>query len=142
MKKLLFSALVIAATFTSAFVTEVKINRTVSTAFARDYALAKQVVWVSTPDYVKASFTENDKNIDVFYNHDGVKIGVSSGISIEQLPISAKRIFAKKYGAYSVREAIEFTTEDETTYFLNVANDKEKLILKVNSLSVEVFKRL
>jgi hypothetical protein len=73
--------------------------------------------------------------MEAFYNGTGEKIGSSRAISIDELPLKAKRSFAKDYADYTVKEVIEFNGTDETAYYLSAENEKTAVILKVNSVS-------
>jgi hypothetical protein len=132
MKKLLFSALIAVSIVSSAFAADVnKVNVRILNSFRGEYAGVSQVEWVSKAQFVKASFMVDNKKVEAFYSHDGERIGTASNITLEDLPTSAKRIFAKKYAGYTVKEAIEFNSDQEQAYFLTAVNEKESVILKI-----------
>ena len=110
--------------------------------FAAEFKKASDVSWTSTENYIKASFILQSEKMEAFYNYDGEKIGTSKAFNVEALPVHAKRAFAKKYQGYTVKQAIEFEGIDETAYFISAENDKESVILKVNSFdNLSTFKR-
>ena len=132
MKKLLMAALLVATLATSAFA---KATTTVNYAALKNFNIefrhASDVSWSSTENYIKASFVYDNEKIEAFYTLDGDKIGTTKGISVDQLPVKAKRAFAKSFGGYDVKQGILFEGVEENAYFLSAENEKESLIVKV-----------
>ena len=69
--------------------------------------------------------------MEAFYNVDGEISGTSKAITLEDLPVNAKRSFAKRFNGYTVKEIIHFDGTEETAYYISAENDKETVILKV-----------
>lgn len=139
----LFIAAVLTVTFaTTAFISDdKKINAIIMQNFNADFSNADNVKWTVKPNYVKASFIVNGEKTEAFYDHNGDAIGCSKKITLESLPVDAKRTFARKYSDYTVKEAIIFDGVDETAYFISAENDKYAVILKVTNTGVSVFKK-
>jgi hypothetical protein len=134
MKKAFFSAVLALLLATSSYAGETgKVNSKVMSNFPVEFSKAKNVSWTSTQDYVKASFNEDEKSKEAYYDRDGNLLGVTSWISIDELPISAKRSFAKKYADFTATELIKLDGTDETTYYISAKNDSKSLILKVSA---------
>src|SRR5206468_1765583 len=110
-----------------------KVNTVAVNNFKVEFKNASDVTWTATDTYVKATFILNSEKIEAFYNENGEKIGTSRAISIEELPVKAKRAFAKKFDGYTVKQAIEFNGTEETAYYIAADNEKEAVILKVTS---------
>ena len=69
-------------------------------------------------------------------------VGTSRAINLEELPVKARRAFAKKFDGYTVKQAIAFDGAEETAYYISAENEKEAVILKVdNSDGLSTFKR-
>src|SRR4051812_40760056 len=101
MKKLLMAALLLVTIAGSALATETNtVSSTVANNFAYDYTKASNVTWTTTDNYVKATFILNNQRMEAFYNLEGDKIGSSTAFNVEELPVKAKRVFAKKYDGY------------------------------------------
>jgi hypothetical protein len=133
MKKLLISAVLTVLIATSSFAADGKeLNSKVVDNFFVEFKHAKNVTWKSTENFVKASFILNDKSMAAFYDLDGNMIGTTSNIAIDDLPTNAKRAFAKKYGEYTVKEAIQFDGVEDTAYFISAESEKQTLLLKVS----------
>ncbi|HEX8333088.1 MAG TPA: hypothetical protein VF622_10720 [Segetibacter sp.] len=142
MKKLIIAALLTITVATSVFASdEKKLNVNVLRSFETQFEDAEKVKWSSNSKYIKASFEVNGKKTDAFYNLDGEYIGCTKKITLEDLPVNAKRTFAKKYSDYTVKEAIKFDGTEETAYFVSAENDKQSLILKITGAGVSVFKK-
>lgn len=141
MKKILLTAFIAVALISSAFASPAKeVNYFVSNSFKRNFPDVTNVLWDITPSYAKAAFVFRGVRTEAFYKLDGNLIGTSSAVSLDDLPISAKRSFAKKYGSYTVKEAIKFEGDDETAYFISAETEKQKVVLKVNDNNISVYK--
>jgi hypothetical protein len=142
MKKLFIAALLTVTFATSAFTADdKKISYKIKQNFSADFADADKVTWIVKADFVKASFEVEGEKMEAFYDHSGAAIGCSKKITLDNLPVQAKRTFAKKYSDYTVKEAIKFDGVDETAYYISAENDKQSVILKVTGAGISVFKR-
>jgi len=84
----------------------------------------------------------NEKRMEAYYNLDGEVIGTSTPITLEELPVKAKRTIAKKFEGYTFTEAIRFEGAEENAFYIFTQNDKETVILKVTDTDqVVTFKK-
>src|SRR5688572_5004477 len=84
MKKLFFTAMIAVSVVSSAFASDVKkVNYRVLHAFEQQYRGASNVEWTSKPEFVKATFTQDNAKVDVFYNYNGDKIGASKSVEAD-----------------------------------------------------------
>ncbi len=142
MKKLFIAILLTVTVATSAFTADdKKISLKIKENFRTEFAEAEKVTWSLKSNYAKASFEIEGKKAEAFYTLNGESIGCSRKITLEDIPVKAKRTFAKKYSDYTVKEAIKFESDEETAYFISAENDKESVILKVTGIGVSVFKK-
>lgn len=143
MKKLFLSALIATTVATAAFATDAnKISYRVMNSFKSQFNQADNVTWTLRENFAKATFKQEGKTIEAFYNLNGESIGTSKHISVDELPTNAKRVLAKRYNGYNVTEAIQFDGIDENAYYVSVENDSEKVVLKVDSFdSVSLYKK-
>jgi opacity protein-like surface antigen len=136
MKKLLLATLLAVSVAASAFAKDVtSATAAAQSNFKSEFKRAADVSWSATDQFVKASFVYNNEKMEAFYNANGDKIGTTRAIALEELPVKAKRAFAKKYDGYTVKEAIEFDGTDTTDYYISAENDKESVIIKVSNAS-------
>lgn len=132
MKNFILSAFLAVTIATSAFATgENKISSVVLNHFKVDFQDATNVSWSSNTGYAKAAFTWEKHEMEVFYDIDGSIHAMSTKIELDELPVNAKRTFAKTYQGYTVKEAIKFIQASEEAYFLKVENDAETVVIKV-----------
>jgi hypothetical protein len=142
MKKLFIATLLIATVVTSAFAKPTKVNYLALKSFTAEFKKASDVSWTSTSEYIKANFLFEDQRMEAFYSPTGDKIGTTRGISIDELPLKAKRAYAQKYSDYNVKEAILFEGVEENAYFISAENETENVIVKVfDNGTVSPFKK-
>jgi len=132
MKKYFLSALVsIAITVTSFAAEGNKVSLGVLNNFAYHFKHASDVTWTSEENYAKATFKWNNISTEAVYTPEGDFIGSMQAITLEELPVNAKRKFAKKYEGYTVKEAIRFEGSKEKAYYVSAEDGKGSVILKV-----------
>ena len=142
MKKLFIAALLTITVVTSAFASDEKrMNVNVLRSFQTQFEGAENVKWSTNLKYIKATFEVDGEKSDAFYDLDGAFIGSSKKITLDDLPVQAKRTFAKKYSDHTVKEAIKFDGVEETAYFVSAENEKQSVILKITGAGVSVFKK-
>lgn len=133
MKKLLFTALFAVTVVVSAFATDAdKVSAAAYNNFKASFKRAGDVSWTISKDYTTATFLYNNIRTQALYTPEGEFIGTNTAVALEELPVKAKRSFAKKYDGYTVKEAIRFEGNEEGAYFIAAENEKEVVILKVN----------
>ena len=101
--------------------------------FKADFGEAVNASWTVTSTHHQVTFDIDGKKLSALYTLDGDLIGTSSAIAIENLPVKAKRAFAKKFDGYTVREAQKFELQDETSYYIYAVKDNEALIIKLGA---------
>lgn len=142
MKKLLVAMVLIATSFTSAIAKPLKVNNLILKSFAAEFTNVSFVTWTTTADYTKAEFVFDNQKMKAFYSPAGEKIGMSTAISLTELPFKVKRAFAKKYIHYNVMEVIFFECADENAYYISAEDEKEKRVIKANDDgSLSTFKK-
>jgi hypothetical protein len=133
MKKLFITAVLALSLTATSFAGDAnKVNSKATSSFAAEFADAKNVSWTSKDNYVKASFTLDNKSMEAYYDFQGELVGTSNAIEISDLPTIAKRSFAKKYAGYTVKAAIRFQGVDETAYYISAENEAQSVVLKVS----------
>lgn len=142
MKKLILAALIAVSVSGSAFAhNENQVDQRAVGNFEATFSGASNVEWTSKENFTKASFIQDEQKVEVFYNPEGDFIATTRQIKMEDIPAFVKRIFAKKYSGYTVKEAFKFIAEDETSYFIAAENEKESIVLKVKDGSISVYSK-
>jgi len=132
MKKLFISGLLMIAVAASSFAAEGnKVSFTVQNNFSSQFKHISDVEWKSTDNYTKATFVLNGVRTEALYDEEGEFIGTNQAITLEELPVKAKRAFAKKYDGYTVKQAIRFEGSQEDAYYISAESDKGTVVLKV-----------
>ena len=132
MKKLFISALLAITVAVSSFAAEGNnVSYAVHNNFSYQFKKVSDVQWTSGENYTMATFTLNNVRTQALYTPEGEFIGTNQAVTLEELPVSAKREFAKKYDGYTVKEAIRFEGADESAYYISAENEKGSVILKV-----------
>ena len=133
MKNLFIAALLSFTVAASAFAaTPKEVSAAILSNFTGEFKKASDVSWSVTNDYTKAEFTIDNARTEAYYNAKGDIIATSKNITLDELPLKAKRSFARKFAGYNVKEAIRFEGFDEVAYYISGENEKEAVILKVN----------
>lgn len=132
MKNLIITSLLAVMVFASASAAPKPVSSAILTNFHIAYKRASDICWSVTNDYTKAMFTEDNAKIEVYYTFNGDVIGTSKNIALDDLPLCAKRSFAKQFAGFTVKEAIRLDGFGEVAYYISGENDKEAVILKVN----------
>ena len=110
-----------------------KVSFTTESNFASQFKHISDVEWTTTDNYTKATFVLNNVRTEALYDPAGEFIGTNQAITLEELPVRAKRAFAKKYGDYTVKQAIHFEGAEEDAYFISAEGDKGAVVLKVQN---------
>ena len=144
MKKIFIAALFAVTFITSAFAADVtNINTNIMKNFTSSFKNATNVLTVAGEDYTKVSFTLEDQKMEAFYDAEGEMIGLSRTIKVENLPVEAKRTFARKYAAYTAKEAIYFEGINESAYFISADNTIDTIVFKItDDNNVSTFKKV
>jgi hypothetical protein len=117
------------------------VNYWVLNKFNATYQEAKDVNWIVTDKFAKASFLMEGEKMEVYYSPEGEFIAESKAIPTGELPRAARKALDKKYKNFTIKEVIEYSTTDRVEYYVSLENDKSTKILKIsNSGSIEVYK--
>lgn len=132
MKKLFFAALLALSFLTTSLASDVnKISPGTLQKFSTEFRGAKDITWTSAVGYSRALFTFENERMEVYYDLSDNLLGTVKKINLEELPTNAKRVFAKTYSDYTVKEAIRFDGVEEGAYFISAENTTRSIVLKV-----------
>jgi hypothetical protein len=132
--KILIAVFVFITGISSAFANgKEEVNDRIIKTFQREFAAAQNVQWVTSKDYVKATFTLNEQVVYAYYSQDGNLLGVTRNILSGQLPINLLTDLKKNYNNYWITDLFEMATKNENMYYLTLENSDHKLVLKSNA---------
>lgn len=146
MKKSLLSALLMMVLSVVAFAKNDKDKgkeRKASVAYyAHELVGADNVTWTKSGKYQKASFVKDGARMTAFYNWQNELIATTQIVDVTELPARAIGNLVKNFPGNKMGEIVRYQN-NETVYFVNLTNEKEDFIVKVDAGSnVSYFKRL
>jgi len=131
MKKLFVSGLLMIAVAASSFAAGNEVSNVARNNFSSQFKRISDVQWSTGENYTKATFVLNGVSTQALYDESGEFIGTNQAANLEELPVNAKRSFARKYSGYTVKEAIRFEGSKESAYYIAAENEKGSVVLKV-----------
>jgi hypothetical protein len=132
-KKLFVAAIATTCFTASAFAGGDEANAKAISNLKKEYSDARNVQWNVTDEYIKATFSWNNQQLQVFYTKDGDMFAESRLINATNLPIRAQQYLEKNYADYQLSEAIEFTSDQNgLCYYVSLTKDSKKKILQIS----------
>ena len=129
--KILIGVFVFVTGISSAFANgHEEVNQRVVNAFQKEFAGAQNVEWVTSKEFVKATFTLNEQVVYAYYGQDGRLLGVTRNIVSGQLPINLLTDLKKNYNNYWITDLFEMATNNENGYYVTRENSDYKVVLK------------
>jgi hypothetical protein len=147
MKKSLFSALLMMVLSVAAFAGNDKEKdkekkSTSSSYYSHELVGAKNVTWSKSSKFQKASFIKDGARMTAFYTWQNELIATTQIVDVTDLPAKAINNLVKNFPGNQMGEIVRYKN-GETVYFVNLTNEKEDFIVKVDdSNNVSYFKRL
>jgi len=133
-RKLFVAAIAATCISASAFANGETENEKAASNLKKEFANAKNVEWKVTSDYIKATFSWNGQQLEVFYNNAGETIAQSRIIDKSSLPLKAQQFIGKKYPDYKITEAIEYNNEETgVSFYVSLTKDSAKQILRIST---------
>ncbi len=133
MKKKITQIMVLAIVIcTSAFAgkNDDKVNRNVLTEFTQKFSGAKEVIWSSTADYVKASFQLNEQYMAAYFTTTGEVVGIARNLTSNQLPIKLQSELKNNLSGSWISELFEYSTDEEITYCATIESADQSIVVK------------
>lgn len=147
MKKILFLALItVSIAATAATDPASDVSFTVLNKFTAKFLKAENVDWKVTPQFIRASFTLNGKEMNAFYDSYGDLTAVTSKMDYSKLPERAIKAISLKYPfpPYQLTDCIEYrSAENELSYYVSLLTEQETIVLQISPAgNVSEFKRM
>ena len=106
------------------------INFKVETAFKQEFGQAKDVSWLKTDNYYKASFKMNGNLLTAYFTSDGEMMGIVRNILSTQLPINLQASLRKEYDGFWITDLFEFSKQDSNGYYVTIENADKIITLQ------------
>jgi hypothetical protein len=126
--------------------------------FYADFGYIPITGWEVSDVFNKISFMDKDVQYTAYYDMDDELVGTVSNISVNDLPAHALDNIHKMYKGYTVGDAVFFDDneqnetdmiyygtrfDDEDKYFVELQNEKENIVVQVNTVGgVSFFTKL
>ena len=124
--------------------------------FYADFGYVPISSWEITDQFDKISFMKNNILYTAYYDSNSELVGTISSVSVADLPARALQDIDKKYKGYTVGNVVFYDDnesnqtdmmyygqqfDDEDKYFVELQNDKEKIVVQVNTVGEVSFFR-
>jgi hypothetical protein len=141
MKKIIFSLLVIASSFTTNLYAQDKTPGVVVNALQENFSGIKQASWAKVSELYKAEFIFGETLVSAFFDADGDLVATGRDVETTQLPIDLQIALAKNYKGYNVTKSFEVDMQGEVTYYLMLDSSTKKLQLQSTSFGWEKYQK-
>ncbi|MGV3504624.1 MAG: hypothetical protein ACO1O1_13030 [Adhaeribacter sp.] len=110
--------------------------------YAHELVGAENVIWTKSAKFKKASYIKDGARMTAFYNWQNQLIATTQIVEVTELPAKAIQNLVKYFPDNKMGEIVRYKNE-ETVFFVNLTNEKEDFIVKVDeSNNVSYFKKL
>ena len=132
MKKLFISSFLAITVAISGFAAERnKAGFALPEKFSFKFKQFLDVERTSSENSTVATFIFDNIRTNALDTEAGEFVGIDQAMTLEDLPLNAKRAFAGKYQGNTVKEAIHFEGLQESAYYISAENEKGLVILEV-----------
>jgi len=124
--------------------------------FYSDFGYIAISNWEVTDQFDKISFMKNNVMYTAYYDSNSELVGTISNASVADLPAHALQDIDKKYKGYTIGKVVFYDDnesnvtdmmyygqqfDDEDKYFVELQNDKEQIVVQVNTVGEVSFFR-
>jgi len=146
MKKILiFAAFSLLLIGNTAFASgEELVNQKVRESFNKEFSTAGGVRWkqLKNENIFEAQFIYNNQRLCAFYDENGQLLVISRAIPAASLPLLVTKKLNSQYKDYQIQEVIEYVNEGDTSYFLQLEKNNQRVIVQAySSGSTRIFKK-
>ena len=132
-KRFLVLTTALIVTFSATFAKETPVvPASIVTELQQKFTNANDVQWETTSNFYKASFTIDGQSLKAFYSFDGLLIGLSRQINVDQLPMALIKDVKEKSATNTVTDLFELLTDRGTEYYISYRNDRDTRSYKSN----------
>jgi hypothetical protein len=119
------------------------VNKEVKTSFAREFSSAKNIQWMKTSSFNKATFNLNNQVMFAYYDPSGMLLAVQRNITSETLPINLQVDLKNNYSDHWISDLFETAGHGQTDYYVTLENADQKIILKSTNANLwSVYKKI
>ncbi len=131
MKKIILSAAIVLALFSTAFANYPdKATDRATASFHKDFIRVATLQSEVINNHVRFTFQENNETRYAYYDFQGNLVGVVQHMLTSSLPDDLQKEIKKHYSNYWVTELFQVTTENGVNYYIQLTNADETVVLK------------
>jgi len=112
-----------------------EVSYTVQNQFNSDFNDAKNIVWTVTANVQKVDFLIGNVKKTAFYNLQGEYLGLTQYVDYKEVSAKAKNEIEENYSGYLVNQVIKLQTDDAVTYFVDLKNQADEILVRVGPTS-------
>jgi len=139
MTRIITFAAALLLTLTSFAKSADSISGDIRTSFKRTFRNAQLMSTETRETFTKLTFKTNDVIMFAFYSRSGDLLAVTRNIVSSQLPLNLLLSLKSDYSAYWITELFEFTSNDDSCYYISLESADAKVTLRSNGDSWEVY---
>lgn len=121
-----------------------KVSAHIQAALEKEFTGAQYVIWQSLKEHqiYHAKFIYNNEQVSAFFEQDGSLLAIGRYIPTTSLPLAVSKSINNNFGAYQIKDAIEYSKSGETSYVVSLENGKTRVVVEAySSGSLYVFKK-
>ena len=115
------------------------ISGDIRTSFKRTFRNAQLMSTETRETFTKLTFKTNGVIMFAFYSRSGDLLAVTRNIVSSQLPLNLLLSLKSDYSAYWITELFEFTSNDDSCYYISLESADAKVTLRSTGDSWEVY---
>ena len=115
------------------------ISGDINTSFKKNFRTAQLMSTEKHEAFTKLTFKMNNAIMFAFYSRTGDLLAVTRNIVSSQLPINLLLSLKNDYSAYWITELFEFTSNDDSCYYVSLESADAKVTLRSIGDTWEVY---
>jgi hypothetical protein len=115
------------------------ISGDIRSSFKRTFRNAQLMSTETRETFTKLTFKTNDVIMFAFYSRSGDLLAVTRNILSSQLPLNLLLTLKSDYSAYWITELFEFTSNDDSCYYVSLESADAKVTLRSTGDTWEVY---
>jgi hypothetical protein len=132
MKKIILAALITTISLSS-FAKDPGVNEKVLDAFNKTFQNVQEVTWSELPQSYEVQFKQNEIKSSITYDMNGNILKTLRYYHEDHLPLIVLTKVKNKYADKKIFGITELSTEEETTYYITLEDDKMWYNIKSDS---------
>lgn len=110
--------------------------------FEKEFGKETKVTWSKKDAIFTASFEQDGKTIQAFYDQEGTFLGLGQYSSIKQIPLGIERIVEERFPGSVIHQTYEFSPQNGGVVYGFLISDQRKVrVLRIGTYGdVEIVK--